>query len=194
MDYILCKKGLVSQEDCTKLIDFFEYRPQMHEVVNTTYPNLSDGTNTDAPQKINTEIGLHISDETTEIIADYLKDVVQEYKKQYPFVDKIKPWTLCEDYKIQKYNPGEGYCVLHCENDGPASKYPAQYKRVLVWMIYLNDVTDGGYTNFPEQKKKFQPRRGDVLMWPAYFTHPHEGIVSPTQTKYIITGWFDFCG
>ena len=37
MDYILCKKGLVSQEDCTKLIDFFEYWPQMHEAVSYTH-------------------------------------------------------------------------------------------------------------------------------------------------------------
>ena len=65
-------------------------------------------------------------------------------------------------------------------------------KRILAWMIYLNDVTDGGHTAFPTQNKKFQPRRGDVLSWPAYFTHPHRGIVSKTQTKYIITGWYNF--
>ena len=65
-------------------------------------------------------------------------------------------------------------------------------KRILAWMIYLNDVTDGGHTAFPTQNKKFQPRRGDVLIWPAYFTHPHRGIVSKTQTKYIITGWYNF--
>ena len=56
-------------------------------------------------------------------------------------------------------------------------------------MIYLNDVTEGGHTNFPNQKRKFQPRRGDILMWPAYFTHTHQGLVSKTQTKYIASGW-----
>ena len=58
-------------------------------------------------------------------------------------------------------------------------------------MIYLNDVTDGGYTEFPNQKKKYQPRAGDILIWPAYFTHPHNGIVSKKNKKYIVTGW---CG
>ena len=68
----------------------------------------------------------------------------------------------------------------------------SQLHRVLAWMIYLNDVTDGGETEFPTQGKRFQPRAGDVLIWPAYWTHPHRGIVSESQTKYIVTGWFDF--
>ena len=92
---------------------------------------------------------------------------------------------------MQRYYPGEGYFVLHCENGGPHPD-KEMTKRMLAWMIYLNDVKDGGYTEFPTQNKKFQPRRGDVLIWPAYFTHPHRGITSKSQTKYIATGWFGF--
>lgn len=25
----------------------------------------------------------------------------------------------------------------------------------------------------------------------SQFTHPHKGIVSPTEEKYIVTGWFE---
>ena len=60
-------------------------------------------------------------------------------------------------------------------------------------MIYLNDVTEGGYTEFPTQNKLLQPRSGDMIIWPAYWTHPHRGIASKTQTKYIMTGWYSFC-
>ena len=63
---------------------------------------------------------------------------------------------------------------------------------MLAWMIYLNDVTDGGYTEFPCQDKKIQPRAGDALVWPAFFTHAHKGITSKTQTKYIVTGWCEY--
>ena len=59
-------------------------------------------------------------------------------------------------------------------------------------MFYLNNVYDEGYTEFPNQEKKFQPREGDCLIWPAYFTHTHKGIVSKTETKYIVTGWFSY--
>ena len=59
-------------------------------------------------------------------------------------------------------------------------------------MIYLNDVTDGGQTYFPQQRRKIKPRVGDLYVWPAYFTHPHKGLISKTQTKYIATGWCHF--
>ena len=51
---------------------------------------------------------------------------------------------------------------------------------------------DDGETEFPTQEIKFKPKAGSMLMWPAYWTHPHHGIVSPTQTKYIVSGWFIF--
>jgi len=33
---------------------------------------------------------------------------------------------------------------------------------------------------------------GKMVIWPAYWTHVHHGVVSTTQTKYIATGWFEF--
>ena len=58
-------------------------------------------------------------------------------------------------------------------------------------MAYLNTVKDGGGTEFPFQNKIFSANKGDLIVWPAGFTHPHKGIVSLTEEKYIVTGWFD---
>ena len=33
---------------------------------------------------------------------------------------------------------------------------------------------------------------GRCVIWPAFFTHTHRGIVSKTETKYIATGWFQY--
>jgi len=65
-------------------------------------------------------------------------------------------------------------------------------KRLLAWMIYLNTVTDGGGTRWPQQNFKAKARVGDLLIWPAGWTHSHHGIVSNTETKYIVTGWCEF--
>jgi hypothetical protein len=59
-------------------------------------------------------------------------------------------------------------------------------------MTYLNDVHDAGGTEFFHQKLTVLPRKGLTLIWPADWTHTHRGIVSPTEEKYVITGWFDF--
>ena len=58
-------------------------------------------------------------------------------------------------------------------------------------MLYLNDVKDGG-TYFPFQNITTQAVKGDLILWPADFTHPHRGVISDTQEKYICTGWFNY--
>ena len=61
-----------------------------------------------------------------------------------------------------------------------------------MFMTYLNDVTDAGQTEFKIQKRKVNARRGKTLIWPVDWTHTHRGIVSPTQSKYIVGGWFSY--
>ena len=52
--------------------------------------------------------------------------------------------------------------------------------------------SDAGETEFFHQKIKVKPQKGLTIIWPAEWTHTHRGIVSPTQTKYIMTGWYNF--
>ena len=64
-------------------------------------------------------------------------------------------------------------------------------KRHLVFMTFLNDVENGG-TEFKYQNLTIPAKKGLTLIWPAPWTHTHKGQVSNTQTKYIITGWYNF--
>ena len=59
-------------------------------------------------------------------------------------------------------------------------------------MTYLNNVNDGGETQWKYQKIETKPVQGDTVIWPADWTHTHKGCVSKTETKYIITGWYSF--
>ena len=70
---------------------------------------------------------------------------------------------------IQRTEPKEGYHVFHCEQlDGVLNKEP------LAWMVYLNDVEEGGETEFLYQQLKIKPSKGRVVIWPRT-------IYSPTQ-------------
>lgn len=57
-------------------------------------------------------------------------------------------------------------------------------------MVYLNDDYEGGETEFLYQKKRINPKRGRLIIWPSGFTHTHRGGLVLKGTKYIITGWF----
>lgn len=89
--------------------------------------------------------------------------------------------------KIQKTVPGGGYHVWHAENTTRLNSI-----RVLTFILYLNDVDDGGETEFLYLSKRIQPKAGRMLIWPAGFTHTHRGNPPLKSNKYIITGWVEF--
>mgnify|MGYP003123347962 FL=1 len=176
-DFIYRKRAAYSQEGCDYAIRFFEKRVDLHH----------EGSFGDAlpDHKIKkcTEIYLKRNEYT--LFEDALQGCLKDYLKIYPSCKHVERWDLDLNFKLQRYKPNEGYFGEHCENGGVRDSL----YRVLAWMVYLNDVTDGGYTVFPNQNRKFQPRRGDILVWPSYFTHTHYGVTSKTQMKYIATGW-----
>jgi len=56
----------------------------------------------------------------------------------------------------------------------------------------LNDVDDGGETNFKHYGIKIKPETGKTLIWPAEWTHAHTGEILKSGKKYMITGWMHF--
>ena len=147
--------------------------------------------------------------QSTEILIDYnlfldknwnnllnslslgLNTGVEKYIKKYSVekligIDSIASWSSEPCANIQRFLPGEGYKSWHCEigNNNFSS-------RVLVWMLYLNDIDDGG-TEFHFQDKIIKAEKGKLVIWPPYWTHFHRSQVSFTKTKYLITGWFKF--
>ena len=101
-----------------------------------------------------------------------------------PFVDKL----IFPKLKIQKSVPGGGFCTWHCEFQQDLT---TTQNRFLTWMLYLNDVTKGGKTEFINGLK-IQPKKGTLVVWPAYFTHLHRAAPDLKETKYIMTGWYEY--
>lgn len=76
----------------------------------------------------------------------------------------------------------------HCLSSG---------QRTWTFMIYLNDVEEGGETDFPNIQKTFQPIKGTAVVWknsdgtgtenPAAL---HAGLPVKKGKKVIITKWF----
>lgn len=123
----------------------------------------------------------------------YLKEltrVIDNYKILYPWSYKMsESWSLCQPYNLQRFDPSEHYKFTHIEDPGPR---PDRYQRHLTFLTYLNTVEDAGETEFVHQDVKVKPYQGLTLVWPAGWTHPHHGIASATETKYIATGWTIF--
>ena len=87
--------------------------------------------------------------------------------------------------KIQKTLPTEGYHVWHLEHGKGYMNEP----RAFVFSIYLNDVEEGGETEFLHFSKRIKPKTGRIVIWPAAFPYVHRGNPPLSGKKYILTSW-----
>lgn len=167
------EKYKISNQLCNKIILHFENSKDIEHLKNEYVDMFQVFRTLDEP-----------------LMMDYLYEIqepIKHYKEKYD-LDKITGyWQLDTNIKIQKYNPGQAYGGWHSER-GEGDMY---LKRLLAFMTYLNDVENGGETEWKFQKYKSKPVQGNTYIWPADFTHRHRGLLSK-NTKYIITGWFNF--
>ena len=87
--------------------------------------------------------------------------------------------------KIQKTLPTEGYHMWHIEHN----KGFENEARALVFSVYLNDVEEGGETEFLHFSKRVKPKTGRIVIWPASFPYLHRGNPPLSGEKYILTSW-----
>ncbi|WP_394205634.1 2OG-Fe(II) oxygenase [Shewanella waksmanii] len=93
---------------------------------------------------------------------------------------------------VQHYLQGEGgYPHWHSEQF-PQLGHNEALHRVVLYMFYLNDVEEGGETEFYYQQRKLTPKKGTMVIAPAGFTHSHRGNTPRSGDKYIATSWIMF--
>ena len=177
-DFILQTK-LKDISICDILIDYYTNNIE-HKTKGTT----SGG----GGGKVSTDVTVSVGNQNP-IMQKYLSEVMsalEEYANSYKFPPGFQV-GLKESWNIQHYAPNEGFFDWHCERACYQS-----HQRALVFMTYLNDVNDGGETEWYYQKLKVKAEKGKTVIWPTDFTHLHRGVTSPTEHKYIATGWFNF--
>ena len=86
--------------------------------------------------------------------------------------------------KIQKTLPTEGYHTWHIEHGKDIMQ-----SRTFVFSVYLNDVEEGGETEFLHFSKRVKPKQGRIVIWPAAFPYLHRGNPPLSGKKYILTSW-----
>ena len=117
-----------------------------------------------------------------------LAECKNKYIEKYPSVECVEDFDIISPFYIQRYPAGGGFKVWHKERS--SSKLP-DVSRHLVFMTYLNDVRDEGGTEFLYQGVKIRADKGLTLFWPADWTFTHRGVISPSEEKTIITGWYN---
>lgn len=84
-------------------------------------------------------------------------------------------------FKIKRYDPGD---YFHWHHD--LTNTDKQGLRQIGCIFYLNDVVEGGQTEFLDGTI-ITPTQGTVLMFPSAWTYVHRGLPPVNQRKYATT-------
>lgn len=136
------------------------------------------------------EVNQFLHNELQKNIKQYMHHIEkgENYKKDNNFGSEYNHLhdTLeqVNHFMIQKYEEKKGKYIYHEDSFVEAKK-----SRVITYLWYLNDVVEGGETEFFGGTFKIKPEEGKLLLFPACWCYPHRGNVPISSCKYIITGW-----
>lgn len=161
----------LSSETCHSLIDIFESNKDKQEKIDTnqkpsfTQFNLTENSNEFKP------IHNHVIKNTFEYTEKYYDFVCKEvFPESHAF----------EQFRIKKYLP-DGHDMFDTHVD--VRDYSSA-RRFLTLMWYLNDVDEGGETEF--ESLQIKPKQGKLVVFPPLWMFPHRGNPPISSAKYLL--------
>ena len=176
----------ISQEECNKVIKFYEDQNKFNNTINRlefeNSPIIQKQDQTYFAVPNNMDVWWK---ELKSLIINF--DMAwKHYEKNVGALESYgQDMFHYTQLKIQKTLPTEGYHVWHLEHQ----KGFQNECRAFVYSIYLNDVKEGGETEFLHFSKRVKPKTGRIVIWPAGFPYVHRGNPPLSGKKYIITSW-----
>ena len=178
MQFIHLIEGAFSKESCKYLINFFEKN------INLANPG---GAGDKKLNILEIPLAIDFDNPSGFGLEDILSNMLSQYKEKFPLIDScMGKWHVSPTCQFAKFEPNNYYSHLHCAH---GKRYP---NRILAWMMYLNDIKEGGGTYFHHQNFTTKPVAGNLYIWPASWTHMHVGVNAPYELKYTITGWVEY--
>lgn len=193
LDFIGVFPEAFSKELCQKTIDAYHHLNSLNETVpgrvgsGGPVPQLMKA----AKNSMDVEIGAyHFYRDLLHEVNAAVQDAYNLYLQKYWQINEYLARHEVTAFQVQKYDHVDhgGYHYFHIESSSARSM-----RRVMAYIVYLNDITEGGETEFLHQGLRVKPETGKLAVFPAYFTHVHRGNpVLSKQDKYILTGWMEY--
>jgi hypothetical protein len=183
MEYIYEKENSLDKELCQQIINHFESSVSKGpgKTLAGVDKNIKDTTDLHFSMEpsLFKDIDVILYDELNNNLFKYIEKV----NKLCHHLDNIQ--YTDKGFQIQKYVQNTGQYIYH--ND---SRIDIQENktRILTFLWYLNDIDDGGETEF-FGNYRVKPKCGKFVMFPSTWTFPHRGNIPKSSDKYIITGW-----
>tara|TARA_R110000796_G_scaffold85460_2_gene185440 strand:+ start:1030 stop:1626 length:597 start_codon:yes stop_codon:yes gene_type:complete len=176
----------ITEEQCDNAINLYEKQDEFKKTLNRLGSEQSSILKKQDQQFFANEGNLNVWWKNLEPLIINFDMAWKHYEKNVGALDSYGLDKLYyTSLKIQKTLPTEGYHVWHLEHSAGFNNEP----RAFVYSVYLNDVEEGGETEFLHFSKRVKPKKGRIVIWPAAFPYVHRGNPPLSGEKYILTSW-----
>ena len=189
-NFVAVFDGCFSEDACKGLVDYFEEcdragvteaRQEYHHGFNRDKIDDESLSFLNKSHALNSELRF----KAVQFENIFWNQCYKLYAEKYSTLTNHSSHTIYTT-KIQRTEKGQGYHVWHSD-----SEFKPLCNRLLVFILYLNDVEEGGETEFLYISKRVKPKAGRFILFPASLTHTHRGNPPISNTKYIFTGWVE---
>ena len=193
MEYVYTAPSL-SKEICQHLIERYDAEPSLKyegvtaagldKTIKDTRDMMIPENDSwaDINQLLSTELQKHMKlyIASVEKGEHYKKE--HNYGKEYHHLDE--QLLQVNNFMLQRYEQNQGKYVYHHDGSNDSKQ-----SRAVTYLWYLNDVVEGGETDFFGGSFQVKPEAGKLLLFPACWCYPHRGNMPLSSSKYIVTGW-----
>jgi SHS2 domain-containing protein len=188
--FIKVYPNAVTDEFCDRVIAHFERMLSEGRTLNRQQHEGALKINKDDEKYFfENEVNHFIVDVNSNILKEFNQSIrvnFSSYSNEIGILNSLATQAVSESIKIQKTEPRQGYHVWHCEHANISTA-----RRLAFVLVYLNDIEDGGETEFLYQSLRIPPKKGTMIIAPASYTHTHRGNPPLSETKYIISTWIE---
>jgi len=118
------------------------------------------------------------------LLLSALTRLLAEYEARVPVVRTLKNPLDDEGFRMKRYlNDGTEHHHYHADSGQEPLGAP---RRIIAFLLYVNDVEVGGETVFLNQGVAVKPRCGRALLFPTAFTYVHAGRRPVSGPKYVV--------
>ena len=194
-DTIGIYENAFSEAECAAL----RYSLEIADKENRTYTGKSGDGEAEYKKSTDYNILNHSGDsELSNLVMDKFNDYLSNhYLENFPHSDEFNHHRIVNGktyyplLQIQKYDQNAGhYNTWHTEKEDLNTS-----NRMFVFILYLNDVDEGGETGFLFKEEgsndffKVKPKVGKLIIHPASWPYIHKGYMPKSDDKYILTTW-----
>ena len=177
-DYCVYIEDHMPKNICNDVVNLFE-SADTADIERRTTPN-----NIPRLSQLNFTKKSYLNEELFKVVCNYLLSAVDHYKHNIKSFYAFAPRNLYfEHFRIKRYiSEDEDQFDTHVDVTNVLDEC-----RYLSFMWYLNDVIDGGETEFTELDFKIQPKAGALIMFPPIWMFPHKGHLLNSGKKYLLS-------